>query len=223
MRARLSVVALLLVSALIAGAGSALAQDGPASGPSAAETTPTCNGVPATDYLTTPGTLNGTPGDDVLVGSSGNDVINGLDGNDLICGSTTFACSIGPSFGGNDKLYGGTGNDTLLDNCGPEPPANEGDGGSGNDILRIKGKAVGGSGNDSQVRSMGGTADGGSGNDTVEGQGATLLLGGSGSDEVDNDGGTPKIDCGSAVDTVDRDGATDVRRCEVNQDLDPQP
>jgi Ca2+-binding RTX toxin-like protein len=62
--------------------------------------------------------INGTPGNDVLVGTSGVDVICGGGGNDTIRG-----------FGGNDVIFGGLGNDTIY-------------GGGGNDVL------VGGIGQD---------------------------------------------------------------------------
>lgn len=43
----------------------------------------------ATKFIDSPGTLIGTPGDDVLVGSTGTDVIKRLGGNDIICGADT--------------------------------------------------------------------------------------------------------------------------------------
>lgn len=46
--------------------------------------TSTCFGRPVT--ITGAGTINGTPGDDVIVGSAGDDVIDGLGGHDRICG-----------------------------------------------------------------------------------------------------------------------------------------
>jgi hypothetical protein len=63
-------------------------------------------------------TINGTPGNDVLVGTPGVDVICGGGGNDTIKG-----------FGGNDVIFGGPGNDNIY-------------GGGGNDVL------VGGIGQD---------------------------------------------------------------------------
>jgi Ca2+-binding RTX toxin-like protein len=217
MRARLSVVLLLLVSVLTVGGGGALAQDGPSSGPSVSvDGAPFCNGKEATKWLDAPGTLNGTAGDDVLVGSPGNDVIHGLGGDDYICGSTNVACGIGPTFGGADKLYGETGNDHIIDTCVASGGTNLGDGGSGNDFIKVKGNALGGSSSDTHVESINGIADGGSGDDNVSGTNATKLLGGSGSDTVINLGGNPLIDCGSAVDSVNANGATVVRRCEID-------
>jgi hypothetical protein len=65
-----------------------------------------------------PATLDGGPGNDVLIGGSGNDKLIGGPGNDRLVGR-----------GGNDRLYGGPGNDVLI-------------GGPGNDTC------VGGSGHD---------------------------------------------------------------------------
>jgi serralysin len=63
-------------------------------------------------------TYNGTPGDDLLLGSTENDSIDGGDGNDKLFGAA-----------GHDALYGGAGNDLL-------------DGGSGDDSM------TGGTGDD---------------------------------------------------------------------------
>jgi RHS repeat-associated protein len=66
-----------------------------------------------------PSAVNGTVGNDTLIGTSAHNTINGFAGNDSLSGND-----------GNDTLNGGDGNDTL-------------DGGTGNDVL------VGGTGNDS--------------------------------------------------------------------------
>ena len=65
----------------------------------------------ATPTVTTPCTITGTPGADLLFGTKGRDVICGLGGNDVLDGN-----------GGNDVLKGGPGNDLL-------------NGGNGNDLL----------------------------------------------------------------------------------------
>lgn len=59
------------------------------------------------------GTINGTEGNDSLVGTAGDDTINGLGGNDTLIGNA-----------GNDFLHGGTGIDSM-------------DGGLGNDIFYV--------------------------------------------------------------------------------------
>ena len=48
-------------------------------------------------------TINGTAGNDTLVGTAANERINGLGGDDTIGGSA-----------GNDKMFGGAGNDTFI-------------------------------------------------------------------------------------------------------------
>ena len=68
-----------------------------------AQTTPTCNGLPATIVATAAGQIVGTPGDDVIVGTAGHDKIFGMAGNDTICGGA-----------GNDQITGGPGTDTLF-------------------------------------------------------------------------------------------------------------
>lgn len=51
--------------------------------------------------------INGTSGDDNLLGGASNETINGLVGNDILDGA-----------GGNDTLLGGMGNDNLVGNAG---------------------------------------------------------------------------------------------------------
>lgn len=53
--------------------------------------------------------INGTDGDDLLLGFAGNDVLNGLGGNDVLIGGA-----------GNDTLNGGAGNDTLVGGVGTD-------------------------------------------------------------------------------------------------------
>jgi Ca2+-binding RTX toxin-like protein len=94
------------------------------------QTTPTCDGKPAT-IVGTSGRddLKGTPGPDVIVGLGGNDInIKGLGGNDVICGGK-----------GWDFLWGSWGKDTLLGQAGRDAF----DGGDGND------RCEGGEGKDS--------------------------------------------------------------------------
>jgi Ca2+-binding RTX toxin-like protein len=83
--------------------------------------------------------VDGTAGNDSLVGVAVSDDLNGLGGNDTLVGA-----------GGDDELTGGSGNDSLSGGAGND----ELDGGSGNDRL------VGGSGND--------YLDGGTGIDTAD-------------------------------------------------------
>ncbi len=84
--------------------------------------------------------LNGSGGNDTIIGLAGNDTINGRGGDDQIIGSR-----------GNDFLYGKDGNDTLQGRIGNDRLF----GGNGNDSL------VGGQGRD--------RFNGGAGNDTLIG------------------------------------------------------
>ena len=79
------------------------------------------------DLTSTLGVINGTPGNDNLLGTSASDTLNGFDGDDTIAGLRGNDILNGGD--GDDILYGGKGFDTL-------------NGGLGNDIL------VGGLGND---------------------------------------------------------------------------
>jgi Ca2+-binding RTX toxin-like protein len=126
---------------------------------------PSCFDRPATKWLTSPGVLIGTSGDDVLVGSSGNDTIKGNGGNDTICGGD-----------GDDKINGNSGNDLLIGEDGSDIIAGDAgdddisgdlsftdcDASSYDDVL------TGGSGNDQIVDLCGSNkADGGAGRDFV--------------------------------------------------------
>ncbi len=103
-------------------------------------------------------TLNGYAGDDFMDGDAGNDTLDGGDGNDVLEGEA-----------GNDLLTGGNGNDVLSGNAGVDAL----NGGNGNDTL------FGGTGNDTlkgdagiDVLSGGNNNDnlyGGLGNDTLAG------------------------------------------------------
>jgi len=92
--------------------------------------------------------VNGSQGNDSIVGTSGNDVINGQAGLDTVRG-----------LGGNDKIYGGAGADSL-------------DGGDGNDSIYTNAGndvLVGGAGHDLLVALGGSTTStltGGDGADT---------------------------------------------------------
>ncbi|MFN6476847.1 calcium-binding protein [Nostoc sp. DedQUE07] len=121
---------------------------------------------------TNPDTINGSSGNDTIVGwanggnantASGNDILNGLAGNDSLAGGTA-----------NDSLSGGDGNDTL-------------DGGTGNDTLK------GGAGSDTFKGSRGNdNIDGGDGIDTADYSqlGQTITLSGVGT--IQKGGGLEK-------------------------------
>jgi hypothetical protein len=70
-----------------------------------------CDGIAPTQIISGSGTLTGTDGNDLIIGSSGADTIDGLGGDDCILGG-----------GGDDSLNGNDGTDVCL-------------GGAGNDIF----------------------------------------------------------------------------------------
>lgn len=91
--------------------------------------------LPFPSLDTTPVSLTGADGDDLLTGGAGNDTLVGGTGNDLLFGGY-----------GNDLLIGGAGDDTLV-------------GGNGRDTLN------GGDGNDTLVVDSQDVAEGGTGAD----------------------------------------------------------
>lgn len=175
------------------------------SGPSARAATvapPTCYDqitdqiLTATKWLDAPGTLVGTPGRNVLVGSPESDTIKGLGGNDVICTEQNTV-----QFPQGDLVDAGPGHDSIIG-------FGRLYGGSGNDVINFPGTD--------------GIADGGSGDDVITGfalglgGGVTKLLGGSGNDVINNNGGISLIDCGTGRDLVVNatDPAEEVRNCE---------
>jgi Ca2+-binding RTX toxin-like protein len=85
-----------------------------------------CNGFPASHtWLDAsgqygPALLDGTDGDDVILGSDGDDTIDAGDGLDYVCG--------GP---GDDDIFGGDGGDVLRGDTGDDDVS----GGTGSDTL----------------------------------------------------------------------------------------
>lgn len=121
-------------------------------------------------------TINGTIGNDTLVGTpfadvincgAGNDKVRGGGGNDVInCGSGNDRISGGA---GKDRILGGSGNDKLAGG----PHNDRLVGGSGNDVLRGQGgkdRLFGGSGRDVLVRGAGDRLVGGAGKDRIVGK-----------------------------------------------------
>jgi len=110
-------------------------------------------------------TLNGTPGNDTLIGKKGEaNIIIGLGGDDTIYGGD-----------GNDVLDGGDGNDKIYGQSSGDKILR---GGAGNDLLNV----YTGTGNN--------LLDGGSGNDTINGgMGNDTLIGGSGNDTLKGSAG----------------------------------
>ena len=116
------------------------------------------------------GTLCGTSGDDIIVGTNGADTIYGYGGDDIICGGNQ-----------DDTIYGGDGNDTIYGGNGED----EIYGGEGNDTI------YGGNGKDDLSGDDGAdTIYGGNGSDTIDGgNGNDSLDGGNGNDDIDGGAG----------------------------------
>jgi Ca2+-binding RTX toxin-like protein len=66
-----------------------------------------CSALDLTNIVSGSGTITGTNGNDLIIGSSGDDTINGLGGNDCILGE-----------GGNDTIDGGTGTNVCIGGSG---------------------------------------------------------------------------------------------------------
>ncbi|ACL55325.1 calcium-binding protein [Methylobacterium nodulans] len=145
-------------------------------------------------------TINGTAGNDSLVGSQIADLIWGNDGDDTIRGAAGDDYLSG--LAGNDSIDGGAGNDTLFGDAGDDRV----DGGEGDDVVR------GWYGNDTLFGSGGNDAvfgeDGhdfigaGSGNDYVSGgAGNDALYGEAGNDLLFGNAGNDELVGGTGSDT----------------------
>jgi Ca2+-binding RTX toxin-like protein len=145
-----------------------------------------CFGQPAT--ITGSGTVNGTPGDDVIITGNGNDTVDGLGGNDRIC-----------TRGGDDHARGGTGNDQINSGNGNDNTGGQ----AGNDLVQSTGGNDDLQGGDGDDRVQGGegndTLNGGDGSDAVEGQGGNDLLAG-------NAGAPDTCDGGAGTDATSANG-----------------
>lgn len=139
------------------------------------------------------GNIQGTSGDDVIIGSEGNDTINAGGGDDVVCAR-----------GGSDFIDGGSGNDILIgdrdDGIAGDPDMN-----AGSDTI------IGGSGTDELYGDEGSDVlDAGSGGDElIGGPGNDDLSGGSGNDMLFGDtpagnamGTNDDCDGGSGTDTA---------------------
>lgn len=218
-----------MLAALVAVAQPAAAQD-------AVEVS--CAGQVATIVATTPGPINGTAGDDVIVGTSGVDTINAGGGNDVVCGlggadvilggpgRDIILGANGPdqiwSGPGNDLVWGGAGNDMVYAGFGVDvvfggPHADTIAGGPGNDRLN------GGSGNDSLFgRNGSDVLSGGNGNDILGGgNGNDILRGNNGDDDLTGGNGRgDRLQGGGGTDVCrDRGFNTVFGGCESDFEL----
>lgn len=133
--------------------------------------------------------LDGTSGDDTIVGTNTTDRINGFEGNDQLLG-----------MGGNDRIHGGMGDDYLEGDIPTLDGQYHGndylDGEEGDDTI------VGDGGDDTLV--------GGAGNDYLfGGEGADQLLGGADSDQLLGDSGDDALDGGTGDDILFGGGGND--------------
>jgi Ca2+-binding RTX toxin-like protein len=155
-----------------------------------------------TRFLTQPGRLAGTAGNDTLCGSPGNDVISGGAGNDRIAGGRGADLLRGAL--GADAIAGGRGSDLLTGQDGTDRLFGD----VGTDL------AAGGTGRDGVSGGASGDAlyaDGGLTNVVVGDEGADSLFGGfgddllsgsSGNDLLQGAGGTDSCVGGSGVDAA---------------------
>lgn len=121
--------------------------------------------------------LNGTSGNDTLIGYASDDVISGVSGDDKIHGQAGNDQLDGGD--GNDLLDGGEGDDTLFGAAGNDVL----EGGLGDDVLN------GGAGND--------RLSGGEGSDLLfAGEGNDVLLGGAGDDQLVGGTGNDRLEGG---------------------------
>lgn len=137
-------------------------------------------------------TLSGRTGEDTLKGGSGEDVLNGHRGDDVLLGGQDDDVLRGQI--GDDCLKGGSGDDLLEGQRGEDTI----DGGAGADRL------IGGAGDDLISGQRGDDyAFGGQGDDTLRGQsGDDTLKGGSGEDTVNGQRGDDIVDGGAGEDRL---------------------
>ncbi len=196
-----------------------------------------CNGRKATMFASG-GTLTGTAGHDVIVGSTlgetinagaGNDTICSLSGNDSISGDAGIDhlsagdgndwIREGSAPSGADRLFGDGGADsvyynarTAAVNVNIDAIANDGAAGEGDYVAGTAEIVFGGTGGDTmQGGAMGETLRGNGGDDTLRGGGGDdTLVGGSGNDRLFGEAGLDALDLIDSVSGNDKgDGGTD--------------
>ncbi len=145
--------------------------------------------------------INAGAGDDVVMEDGGNDFIDGGDGNDTIYSGADNDLVIAGA--GDDVVFAGLGNDLLLGGDGNDALFGEGGndvifGGKGNDLISGDGgnDVLSGDAGDDQVY-------GGSGNDAVfGGVGNDELAGMDGNDRLDGGTGNDLLDGGTGADEM---------------------
>jgi Ca2+-binding RTX toxin-like protein len=76
---------------------------------------PQCDGIHLNNLIVATGSISGTSGNDLILGSSAANTISGEGGNDCIVGGGDNDTLYGDS--GMDVCIGGSGNDILDDSC----------------------------------------------------------------------------------------------------------
>ncbi|KKR86617.1 MAG: NHL repeat-containing protein [Candidatus Curtissbacteria bacterium GW2011_GWA1_41_11] len=159
-------------------------------------------------------TLNGTQGNDLIMGLEGADKINGLGGDDCILGGE-----------GADKINGNNGKDAIFGEGGADTiNGNNGDdtilGGKGGDTLK---------GENGQDKIFGNedadTIDGGNGEDYIEGNEAAdtlnggnqkdIIFGNEAADTLRGGNGNDNLDGGLGVDTANGNNGSDTCDAET--------
>lgn len=173
----------------------------------------TINGTSGNDHLVgfdTADTINGFGGDDILQGRGGDDTLNGGDDDDILDGD-----------GGADSMTGGAGNDSYrVDHAGDHVEESSAAGGHDTvtssisftlpiffeDLRLIGSAALNGTGN-AGANAITGNADsnrltGLDGNDQLRGdRGNDVLIGGAGGDMLNGGPGDDRMEGGSGNDT----------------------
>lgn len=202
--------------------------------PAATAAVRTCMGL--TPTITGSGTINGTDGHDVIVGSAQADVINGLEYNDVICGgggADTINGGDDRDFifgeGSSDTLRGGDGLDTIDGGAGNDSilGGNDNDslyGGDGIDFIAGNGGNNGLEGGPGDDQLVGGpNPDRLSGEDgediVVGGGGADAMQGGAGSDQLRGGGGGDRLFGEGGDDTVQGGAGNDQMNGGPNFDV----
>lgn len=182
--------------------------------------------------------LNGTSGNDTLIGKNhndtiygfnGNDHLHGVEGNDSISGGDGHDSITGGD--GSDTIYGGAGNDVIevgdsSTETSSDPSSNVAIGDTGNDTI------IGNEGNDYLLGKAGDDViysgygndkvSGGSGNDRIfDSWGNNILYADEGNDTIISGYGTDRIYTGTGYDMVDlqkNDGSTTIMDFEYGHD-----
>ncbi|NVO29552.1 calcium-binding protein [Donghicola sp. C2-DW-16] len=153
--------------------------------------------------------VDGTNGNDNLIGTAEGDMLRGKVGNDTLSGAAGDDTLIGGA--GSDRILGGSGNDRLSGGSG----ADNLNAGAGDDLLKGGGggdKLIAGQGAD--VLIGGGSSDtliGGGGSDTLSGgRGHDILKSGSGNDILRGGAGNDKLLGNGGQDSLLGDTGTDI-------------